>query len=172
MRMMTLDTTTSTRTSAALFQETTTSSCTETRASKVSWAVWVSLLVGPTLLEVREADPRELPNDLAGLLRTRSNRTVVLVRIWVELVLDRTSALDKGVPKVALVGYNNPPLGVAFMVLAAEGSEVVLGMVLRYSSPNNIKVRVRTPNSATPKRVLRVVLSILTNVVANNTGSE
>jgi len=59
MRTMTLGTTTSTRTSVAPFQETTTNSCTETLASKASWAAWVRLPVGPTLLEVREVDPKE-----------------------------------------------------------------------------------------------------------------
>ena len=89
-----------------------------------------------------------------------------------ESALDRTSALDKGVPKVALVGSSNPPLEAAFMVLGAEGSEVGLGTALRCNSPNNTKARVRTPNSATPKRDLRVVLSTLTNVAANNTGNK
>ena len=89
-----------------------------------------------------------------------------------ELALDRTSALDKGVPKVALVGSNNPPPEAVFMVLAAEGSEVGPAMVLRYNNLNNTKPRVRTPNSATPKRDPRAVLSTLTNVAVNNTGSE
>jgi len=90
----------------------------------------------------------------------------------VGLALDRTSALDKGAPKVGLVGSSNPPLEVAFMALAVEGSEVGLAMVLRCNSLNNTKARVRTPNSATPKRVLRAVLFTLTNVAANSTGSE
>ena len=88
-----------------------------------------------------------------------------------ELVLDRVSGLDKPVLKVALVGSSNPLPEVAFTVPAAEGLEVGLVMVLRSSSPNNTKVRVRTHNLATPKRVLRAVLSTLTNV-ANNTGSK
>ena len=89
-----------------------------------------------------------------------------------ELALDRTSALDKGVLKVALVGSSNPPLEAAFMVLVAEGSEVGPAMALRYNSPSNTKARVRTPNLATPKRDPRVVHSTLTNVAANNTGSK
>jgi hypothetical protein len=172
VRMMTLGITTNTRMSVAPFQETTTSSCTETRVFKASWAVWVRLLVGLIPLEVREVDPRELLNVLADPLRTRSSHTVVRVRTWVELALDRTSVLDKGVPKVALVGSSNLTLEAPFMVLAAEGSELGPVMVLRHNSLNNTKARVRTPNSATPKQDLRAVLSTLTNVAANNTGSE
>jgi len=89
----------------------------------------------------------------------------------VEWALDRTSGLDKAVPKVALVECSNPLPEVAFTVPVVEGSEVGLATVLRSNSPNNIKLRARTPNSATPKRVLRGVLSTLTNV-ANNTGSK
>lgn len=56
------------------------------------------------------------------------------------------------------------------MVLEVEGSGGLV-MVLRFNSPNNnTKVRPRTPNLATPKRVLRVVLSTLTNVA--NIGNK
>ena len=89
-----------------------------------------------------------------------------------ELAPDRTLGLGKGVPKVALVEPSNPPPEAAFMVLAAEDLEVGPAMVLRYNSLNNTKARVRTPNSGIPKRDLRAVLSTLTNVAANNTGSE
>ena len=96
---------------------------------------------------------------------------MVLVRTWAELGLDRTLGLGR-VRKVALVGSSNPLPEAAFTVLAAEGSEVGLAVALRSNSPSNTKARVRTPNSVTPKRVLRVDLSTLTNVVANNIGNK
>jgi hypothetical protein len=86
-------------------------------------------------------------------------------------VLDRTLGLDKAVTKVALVEFSSPLPELAFMVLAAEGLGVGLEMVLRSNSPNNTKPRVKTPNSVTPRQVLRPVLSTLTNV-ANSTGSK
>ena len=90
-----------------------------------------------------------------------------------ELALDRTLGLDKAAPKVALVESSNPLPEAAFTVLEVEGSEVGPAMALRSSSPNSTKVRVRTLNSATPKRAPRAVLSTLTNnVAANNTGSK
>jgi len=86
------------------------------------------------------------------------------------LVLDRTSELDKA-PKVALAESSNPIPEGAFMVLAVGGSELEPATVPKSNSPNNTRVRVKTPNSGTPKRVLRAVPSTLTNVV-NNIGNK
>ena len=86
-------------------------------------------------------------------------------------MLDRILGLDKAIIKVALVESSNPLPELASTVPAAEGLGVGLEMVLRSNSPNNTKLRVRTPNSATPRQVLRPVLSTLTNV-ANSTGSK
>ena len=100
------------------------------------------------------------------LLRTHSSHTEVLARIWAELAPDKTLGLDKAVLKVALVECSNPPPEAPFMALVAEGSEGP-AMALRFNSHNNTKVRLRTTNSVTLKRVLKVVLSTLTNVAAH-----
>ena len=88
-----------------------------------------------------------------------------------ESALGRASGLDRLVPKVASVESSNPLPEAGFTAPVAEGSEVGLATVLRSNSPNNIKVRVRTPNLATPKLVRKAVLSTLTNA-ANSIGSK
>jgi len=86
-------------------------------------------------------------------------------------VLGKASGLGKEVHKVALGESSNPLPEAAFTALAVGGSEVGLATVLRFNNPNNTRVRVRVPNSATPKPALRAALSTLTNV-ANNIGSK
>jgi len=76
------------------------------------------------------------------------------------------------VPKVALVESNNPIPEAAFMALAAEDLEVELATDLKFNRLNSTKLRVKTPSSATPKRVLKAVLSTLTNNAVSNIGSK
>lgn len=84
------------------------------------------------------------------------------------MVLDQILGF-KAVLQVASVESNNPLPGAVSMALV-EGSEGQ-AMDPRFNSPNNTKVRSKTPNSATPRLVLTAVPSILTNV-ANNIGNK
>lgn len=102
-------------------------------------------------------------------LRTHLSLTVGLARISAGSAADKTLGSDRAAPQVASVESNNPPPEAASMVRG--GGSVGQAMVPKFSSPNNIKVRPRTPNLVTPKRVLRAALSTLINV-ANNIGNK
>ena len=100
------------------------------------------------------------------LPRTHSSHTEDLEKIWEEPAQVKTSGLDKAALQVALVESSNLLQETPSMVLAGEGLEGP-AMALRLNSPNNIKVRPRIPNSVTLKRVPKVVLSTLTNVLVS-----